>query len=84
VFTDPEDFKHADGKTSGSETTRAEHSAASDGKPPAGETWVALCAQAAVEQDPKRLLALVSEINRLLDARKKRLTHGSGGKAPER
>jgi hypothetical protein len=37
------------------------------------EGWVALCAQAAVEQDPKKLLELVSEINRLLDARRKRL-----------
>jgi hypothetical protein len=39
-----------------------------------GETWVALCAKAAVEQDPRKLLELVSEINRLLDARKKRLS----------
>jgi hypothetical protein len=38
------------------------------------EGWVALCAQAAVERDPKKLLELVSEINRLLDARRKRLT----------
>jgi hypothetical protein len=37
------------------------------------ESWVALCAQAAVEQDPKRLLELVKEINRLLDARRQRL-----------
>lgn len=37
------------------------------------EGWVALCAQAAVEKDPKKLLELVSEINRLLDARRKRL-----------
>jgi hypothetical protein len=41
---------------------------------PVAEAWVTLCAQAAVEKDPKRLLELVSEINRLLDARKKRLT----------
>lgn len=46
----------------------------SDEKSPSGETWVVLCAQAAVEQDPKRLLDLVSEINRLLHGRKKRLS----------
>jgi hypothetical protein len=43
------------------------------------ERWVALCAQAAVEQDPKKLLELVSEINRLLDARKKRLSTDAEG-----
>jgi hypothetical protein len=41
---------------------------------PVAESWITLCAQAAVEKDPKRLLELVSEINRQLDARKKRLT----------
>jgi hypothetical protein len=30
------------------------------------ERWRELCAQAAVEQDPKKLLALVTEITRLL------------------
>jgi len=30
------------------------------------ECWRELCAQAAVEQDPKKLLALVTEITRLL------------------
>jgi len=34
-----------------------------------------------VEQDPKRLLELVSEINRLLDARKKRLSYEADGEA---
>jgi hypothetical protein len=43
------------------------------------EGWVALCAQAAVEQDPKKLLELVSEINRLLDARRKRLSNSDDG-----
>lgn len=38
-----------------------------------GETWLALCERAAVEQDPKKLLQLVSEINRLFDARDTRL-----------
>ena len=31
-----------------------------------GERWKHLCEQAAVEQDPQRLLELVREINRLL------------------
>jgi hypothetical protein len=48
-------------------------------KVPSGEGWVALCAQAAVEQDPKKLLELVSEINRLLDARRKRLAKETDG-----
>jgi hypothetical protein len=39
------------------------------------ESWVALCAQAAVEQDPKRLLELVKQINRLLGARRQRLSN---------
>jgi len=39
-----------------------------------GETWMALCERAAVEQDPRKLLELVSEINRLFDAREKRLS----------
>jgi hypothetical protein len=43
------------------------------------EGWVALCAQAAVEQDAKKLLELVSEINRLLDARRKRLSGSDDG-----
>jgi hypothetical protein len=30
------------------------------------EHWMELCRQAAVEQDPKKLLLLVTEINRLL------------------
>ena len=36
---------------------------------------MALCAQAAVEQDPKRLLELVKQINRLLGARRQRLSN---------
>jgi hypothetical protein len=31
------------------------------------ERWEYLCEQAAVEQDSKKLMALVHEINRLLD-----------------
>jgi hypothetical protein len=38
-----------------------------------GRTWMALCERAAVEQDPKGLFELVSEINPLSEAREKRL-----------
>jgi hypothetical protein len=31
------------------------------------ERWKELCAQAAVEQDPARLIELVQEINRMLE-----------------
>jgi hypothetical protein len=50
-------------------------------KLPIREEWIALCAQAAVEQDPKKLLELVSEINRLLDARRKRLLNEADGRS---
>ena len=46
---------------------------------PSTEGWIALCARAAVEQDPKKLLDLVIEINRLLDARRKRLLKEADG-----
>ena len=36
-----------------------------DGK----EEWLKLCEQAAVEQDPQKLLALTRQINRLLEER---------------
>lgn len=49
-----------------------------------GETWMALCERAAVEQDPKKLLELVSEINRLFDARERRLSGGLSSKLPEK
>ena len=49
-----------------------------------GETWMALCERAAVEQDPKKLLELVSEINRLFDARERRLSSGLSSKLPEK
>ena len=35
------------------------------------EKWKELCAQAAVEKDPKHLLELVEEINRILEGRDK-------------
>ena len=37
------------------------------------EQWQKLCALAAVEQDPKKLLELTAEINRLLEQKEKRL-----------
>jgi hypothetical protein len=38
-----------------------------------GERWRTLCEQAALEQDPSKLLKLVEEINQLLDSKEKRL-----------
>jgi hypothetical protein len=37
------------------------------------ERWMELCAQAAVEQDPKKLIKLVAEINDLLEEKERRL-----------
>jgi hypothetical protein len=37
------------------------------------ERWFELCQQAAVEQDPQKLLALIKEINDLLEAKEARL-----------
>ena len=37
------------------------------------ELWQELCAQAADEQDPEKLLDLVKEINRLLEEKEQRL-----------
>jgi len=37
------------------------------------ERWRKLCEQAAVEQDPEKLLELADEINRLLDEKEQRL-----------
>jgi len=37
------------------------------------ERWLELCAQAAVEQDPKKLMVLVKEINELLEQKERRL-----------
>ena len=42
-------------------------------KDKAKERWMELCEQAANEQDSTKLIALIREINRLLDAKKKRL-----------
>jgi hypothetical protein len=40
------------------------------------EEWKNLCEQAAVEQDPQKLLDLIRRINELLDAKKNRLAGG--------
>jgi hypothetical protein len=37
------------------------------------ERWMELCAQAAVEQDPAKLMELVQEINALLEEKERRL-----------
>ena len=37
------------------------------------ERWMELCEKAALEQDPGRLLALVAEINELLEEKERRL-----------
>jgi hypothetical protein len=38
-----------------------------------GERWRELCSQAAVEQDPNKLLELAQELTRLLDEKEQRL-----------
>jgi len=37
------------------------------------ERWLDICAQAAIEQDPERLLQLAHEINRLFEEKEQRL-----------
>jgi hypothetical protein len=37
------------------------------------ERWKQLCEQIAVEQDPARFMALVDELNRLLEEKERRL-----------
>jgi hypothetical protein len=37
------------------------------------EKWMKLCEQAANEQDPEKLMELVTEINRLLEEKEQRL-----------
>jgi hypothetical protein len=41
------------------------------------ERWLVLCEEAAEEQDASRLLALVTEINRLLDEKRERVRQKS-------
>ena len=42
-----------------------------------GERWRDLCAKAAQEQDPKRLVELIIEINQLLQEKEQRLQQRS-------
>jgi hypothetical protein len=42
-------------------------------KGPLKERWMTLCEQAAVEQDTQKLMALIQEINRLLEEKEQRL-----------
>jgi len=44
------------------------------------ELWLELCAQAADEQDPEKLMQLVEQINQLLEEKEARL---SGAKSHE-
>jgi hypothetical protein len=44
-----------------------------------GERWRKLCAQAAEEQDPDRLMELVGEINALLEEKEQRLKKQCNG-----
>ena len=37
------------------------------------ERWMSLCEQAAIEQDPERLMELVSQINHILEEKERRL-----------
>jgi hypothetical protein len=46
------------------------------------EEWMQMCEQAAIEQDPEKLMALVTEINRMLDEKDQRLKSGKPSNAP--
>ena len=46
------------------------------------EEWMQICEQAAIEQDSEKLMALVTEINRMLDEKEQRLKSGKPAKAP--
>jgi hypothetical protein len=46
------------------------------------EEWMQLCEQATIEQDSERLMVLISEINRMLDEKERRLKSGNVAKPP--
>jgi truncated hemoglobin YjbI len=46
------------------------------------ERWLQLCEQAATEQDPEKLMALIAQINRLLEAKERRLRHNPPAPKP--
>jgi hypothetical protein len=48
------------------------------------ERWKELCEQAAVEQDPEKLLELVHEINEILLQKQRRLTGAGTAGGPEK
>ena len=54
------------------------------------EIWMHLCEQAAVEQDPDKLMDLIKQINQLLEEKERRLkgeasfSDTDGHKAPDR
>lgn len=43
------------------------------------EIWMHLCEQAAVEQDPDKLMDLIKQINQLLEEKERRLKGDSKG-----
>jgi hypothetical protein len=45
--------------------------------------WTELCSQAAIEQDPKKMLQLMTEINRLLAEKQDRLEKVSRMEHPD-
>jgi predicted MarR family transcription regulator len=45
------------------------------------EEWMQMCEQAAIEQDSEKLMALIMEINRMLDEKEQRLKSGKPAKA---
>jgi len=47
------------------------------------ERWMELCAQAAEEQDPKKLMKLIAEIDRMLSEKQERLGALRSGKTSE-
>jgi hypothetical protein len=46
------------------------------------ERWQELCERAATEQDPKKLIELVEEIDRLLEAKQNRLNNAPSTQNP--
>ena len=46
------------------------------------EEWLLMCEQAAIEQDSEKLMALITEINRMLDEKELRLKGGKPAKSP--
>ncbi len=46
------------------------------------EAWMQMCEPAAIKQDSEKLMALITEINRMLDEKEQRLKSGKLAKAP--